>query len=369
MAAPGNGGAVVRIRGVSHAFGAGDAAKAVLTDIDLDLAPGQIVVMTGPSGSGKTTLLTLIGALRSVQHGSLQVMGTELNGLDAAERVGVRRSIGFIFQAHNLFDSLTARQNVMLALDLYAHDRATRRARADGILGVLGLAHRAGHKPAALSGGQRQRVAIARALVNEPKLILADEPTAALDRDASRDVTEILQRLASRHGAAVVLVTHDNRILDVADRIVNLVDGQIVSDVHVHEIAAICEFLARCPVFSGLMPATLSDIAGSMAGERHGAGTAVIRQGAVGDKFYLIRSGRVSVLRDGAAGRAEVTTLGEGDFFGERALVTGEPRNATIVATEPVELYTLGKDAFRAALDSSPTFKEELLKVFFNRSR
>jgi len=362
-------GAVVRIRGLAHAFGAGDAAKAVLADIDLDLAPGQIAVMTGPSGSGKTTLLTLIGALRSMQQGSLQVLGIELNGLDPAERVGVRRSIGFIFQAHNLFDSLTARQNVQLALDLHVHDRAKRRERADGILGVLGLSDRADHKPAALSGGQRQRVAIARALVNEPRLILADEPTAALDRDASRDVVLILQRLASRTGAAVVLVTHDNRILDVADRIVNLVDGRIVSDVHVREVAAVCEFLSRCPVFSGLMPATLSDIAGKMARERHEVGTAVIRQGAAGDKFYLIRSGRVSVRAEGEAGRAEVATLGEGEFFGERALVTGEPRNATVVAAEPVELYALGKEDFRAALDASPTFKEELLKVFFNRSR
>jgi len=368
MAVPGNG-PVVRIRGLAHAFGAGDAAKVVLADIDLDVAPGQIAVMTGPSGSGKTTLLTLIGALRSVQQGSVQVLGTELNGLGPAERVGVRRSIGFIFQAHNLFDSLTARQNVLLALDLSDHDRATRRERADGILGVLGLAHRADHKPAALSIGQRQRVAIARALVNEPTLILADEPTAALDKDASRDVVEILRRLASERPAAVVLVTHDNRILDVADRIVNLVDGRIVSDVDVREIAVICEFLARCPVFSGLMPATLSDVAGTMARERHEAGTAVISQGAVGDKFYLIRSGRVSVLAAGAAGRTEVATLGEGEFFGERALVTGEPRNATVVAAEPVELYTLGKEAFRAALDSSPTFREELLKVFFNRSR
>jgi putative ABC transport system ATP-binding protein len=362
-------GALVRIRGLAHAFGTGDAAKTVLADIDLDLTPGQIVIMTGPSGSGKTTLLTLIGALRSVQQGSLRVMGTELNGLGPAERVGVRRSIGFIFQAHNLFDALTAWQNVLLALDLFEHDRATRRARADEILGLLGLAQSADHKPAALSGGQRQRVAIARALVNEPRLILADEPTAALDWDASRDVIEILQNRASARGAAIVLVTHDNRILDVADRIVNLVDGRIVSDVHAREAAVICEFLARCPVFSGLMPATLSDIAGKMGRERHDAGAAMIRQGAAGDKFYLIRSGRVSVRQESGAGRAELATLGEGEFFGERALVTGEPRNATVVAAGPVELYTLGKEEFRAALDASPTFKEELLKVFFNRTR
>jgi putative ABC transport system ATP-binding protein len=368
MDAPADG-AVVRIRGLTHSFGAREAAKAVLVDVDLDLAPGQIVVMTGPSGSGKTTLLTLIGALRSVQEGSLRVMETELKGLSPARLVDVRRSIGFIFQTHNLFESLSARQNVLLALDLHELDRATRRERADEILGVLGLGHRLDYKPSALSGGQRQRVAIARALVNRPMLILADEPTAALDRDASRDVVEILQRLASRDRAAVVLVTHDNRILDVADRIVSVVDGRIVSDVHVHEAAAICEFLAKCPVFAGFMPATLSGIASKMASERYEAGATMIREGAAGDKFYLIRSGRATVLQDAGTLRTEVATLGEGEFFGERALLTGEPRNATVVAAGPIELYSLGKEDFRAALDASPTFKEELLKVFFSRFR
>jgi putative ABC transport system ATP-binding protein len=359
----------VRIQGLAHSFGAGSAAKAVLANVDLELARGQIAVMTGPSGSGKTTLLTVMGALRSVQEGSVRVLGTELKGLSARGRVDVRRSIGFIFQAHNLFESLTARQNVLLALDLHPHERATRRERADGMLELVGLGHRVDHKPNALSGGQRQRVAIARALINRPKLILADEPTAALDRESSRDVVRLLQTLAKDEGATVVLVTHDNRILDVADRIVNLVDGHLVSDVVVGEAAAICEFLTKCPVFAGLTPSALSDVAGKMGRERHEAGATLIRQGEAGDKFYVIRAGRVTVHRDNGSAPTLVATMGEGEFFGELALVTGEPRNATVVAAEPVELYTLGKEDFRTAMEARATFKEELLRVFFQRSR
>ncbi|MGF1569070.1 MAG: ATP-binding cassette domain-containing protein [Nodosilinea sp.] len=219
----------VQVTNLNYFFGKGDLRKQVLYDINLTLSPGQIVIMTGPSGSGKTTLLTLIGALRSASEGNLQVLGQELVGLGNRQLVEVRRNIGFIFQAHNLFESLTAAQNVEMAVELTGHFRE-KRQRAETILDKLGLADRADYRPGSLSGGQKQRVAIARALVNQPRLILADEPTAALDKQSGRDVVTIMQELAQTQSCTILMVTHDNRILDVADRIINLVDGRLESD-------------------------------------------------------------------------------------------------------------------------------------------
>ena len=219
----------VQIRNLNYYFGRGDLRKQVLCDVNLDLPRGQIVIMTGPSGSGKTTLLTLIGALRSAYEGSLQVLGQELVGLHNRKLVGVRRNIGFIFQAHNLFESLTASQNVEMAVELKRQFQ-TKRSQATSILEQVGLSDRVDYKPEALSGGQKQRVAIARALVNQPALILADEPTAALDKKSGRDVVTLMQQLAREQNRTILMVTHDNRILDVADRIINLVDGYLESD-------------------------------------------------------------------------------------------------------------------------------------------
>jgi len=219
----------VQVKNLDFYFGRGDLCKQVLYDINLILPPGQIVIMTGPSGSGKTTLLTLIGALRSIHAGSLQVLGQELVGLSNRSLVSVRRNIGFIFQAHNLFESLTAAQNVEMAVELTGKFR-NKRTQAVDILSKVGLADRVDYKPQSLSGGQKQRVAVARALVNQPQLILADEPTAALDKKSGRDVVALMQRLAKEEGRTILMVTHDNRILDMADRIINLVDGRLESD-------------------------------------------------------------------------------------------------------------------------------------------
>ncbi|MFN6167589.1 MAG: ATP-binding cassette domain-containing protein [Pseudanabaena sp.] len=224
--------ASIQIRNLNFHYGEGDLFKQVLFDINLDVYPGQIVILTGPSGSGKTTLLTLIGALRTIQDGSLKVLGQELRSLHPKKLVQIRKNIGFIFQAHNLFHSLTARQNVMMSTDLYPNDfhNVAPASRAAEILGQLGLAERVDYKPHALSGGPKQRVAIARALVNRPKLILADEPTAALDKKSGRDVVTLMQKMAKEENITILMVTHDNRILDVADRIINLVDGNLESD-------------------------------------------------------------------------------------------------------------------------------------------
>lgn len=220
---------VVTVQGLNFHFGRGDLRKQVLFDINLRLPRGQIVIMTGPSGSGKTTLLTLIGALRSIHQGSLQVLGNELAGLGQRQLVEIRRNIGFIFQAHNLFESLTAAQNVEMAVELTGRF-TNKRQQATDILEKVGLGDRVDYKPKFLSGGQKQRVAIARALVNQPQLILADEPTAALDKKSGRDVVTLMQILAKEEGRTILMVTHDNRILDVADRIINLVDGRLETD-------------------------------------------------------------------------------------------------------------------------------------------
>lgn len=220
---------VITIQSLNHYFGQGSLRKQVLFDVNLDFNPGEIVIMSGPSGSGKTTLLTLIGGLRSAQEGSLKVLDYELYDASKKELVQVRRQIGYIFQAHNLLRFLTAQQNVQMSVEL--HENVTKRAaisKSAAILKAVGLEHRADYYPENLSGGQKQRVAIARALVSRPKLVLADEPTAALDSKSGRDVVELMQRLAKKQRCAVLMVTHDNRILDVADRIIYMEDGHLV---------------------------------------------------------------------------------------------------------------------------------------------
>jgi putative ABC transport system ATP-binding protein len=159
----------------------------------------------------------------------LNVLGQEVVGLHDADLVKFRRNIGFIFQSHNLFESLTACQNVEMAIELW-HTRSEKRQRAIEILTQVGLSHRIDYKPKSLSGGQNQRVAIARALVNQPALILADEPTAALDKQSGREVVLLMQKLAREQGRTILMVTHDNRILDVVDRIISMVDGRLESD-------------------------------------------------------------------------------------------------------------------------------------------
>lgn len=359
----------VAIRNLNHVYGTGELRKQVLFENELDLARGEIVIMTGPSGSGKTTLLTLIGALRTVQEGSVRILGRELWGLNSKQLEDVRRNIGFIFQAHNLFGSLTAVQNVRMALELKHTDRAMMNSRAEAMLTAVGLGHRLNYKPGRLSGGQRQRVAIARALVHEPQVILADEPTAALDKQSGRDVVNLLRKHAKERGTTILIVTHDNRILDVADRIVNMVDGRIVSDVVISESTAICEFLRRVPLFSGLLPNTLTELADKMSLEEFPAGETIIRQGDPGDKFYLIRRGEAEVLVRQEGKDQPVATLDEGRFFGEQALLTGEPRNASVRAKTELELCTLANEEFQHVLKSSATFQEELRKVLFERQK
>jgi putative ABC transport system ATP-binding protein len=221
---------LIAVEAVSHFFGSDALRKQVLYDVTTSIHPGEIVIMTGPSGSGKTTLLTLMGGLRSTQQGSLRIFGQELRGAGKRQLVGLRKNIGYIFQAHNLLDSITARQNVEMSLRLHrSYPPAEARRRAVETLSSVGLGEKTESYPDELSGGQKQRVAIARALAGDPRIVLADEPTASLDRESGRDVVEMMQHLARRKGCAVLLVTHDNRILDIADRIIHMEDGRLQS--------------------------------------------------------------------------------------------------------------------------------------------
>lgn len=224
---------VVDARGLNHWFGSGDMKKQALFDVKLTLKRGSFTVLMGPSGSGKTTVLTLVGCLRAVQDGSVRLLDQELNGTGEAALVALRRRLGFIFQAHNLHESLTAAQNVMMGVQVHGDvpDHTAEQA-AIHALGLVGLSDRTSYLPANLSGGQKQRVAVARALVAGPALVLADEPTAALDKDSAADVVDLLKRMGQARGTTTLLVTHDNRILDRADRILTLEDGRIV---HVDE--------------------------------------------------------------------------------------------------------------------------------------
>jgi putative ABC transport system ATP-binding protein len=354
---------VLRVEGLNHYYGEGDARNQVLFNNHIEIPGGQLVVMTGPSGAGKTTLLSLIGALRSVQEGRIEVLGRDLSGLGARDLVEVRRDIGFIFQLHNLFDALSAYENVKMAAQLADAPAAEIWRRGASILQRLGLGHRIGYKPRFLSGGERQRVAIGRALVNRPRLILADEPTAALDRDATMNVIRLLKQTTVEDGAAVMMVTHDHRIIDSADRLVHMVDGRIMSDVILHDALRICEFLRRIDAFKTLTPSQLTDVAEKMSKRRYAASETIIRRGDLGNEFFLISEGEVEVIRDDQ----EVARLGPGDFFGEVALISGEPRNATVVAQNAVDTYVLGKTDFEAALGASQSFRDELYRIYFMR--
>jgi putative ABC transport system ATP-binding protein len=353
----------INAKNVSHFYGEGETKKQVLFDNVLRVRRGEIVIMTGPSGSGKTTLLTLIGTLRSVQQGSLKVLGEELRGIAPEATTELRKKIGFIFQAHNLFESLTAAQNVGMSTELQGVDPKTARPRIEATLKRLGLGHRINYKPKSLSGGQKQRVAIARGIIHQPRLILADEPTAALDAESGREVVTIFQEMARNQGCTIVIVTHDNRILDVADRIVSMVDGYIRSDVLVKRNATMCRILNEFAIFRSLTPPAISEVADKMDLRKYSAGEEIIRQGDTGQDFFVIGKGEVDIEIDGKW----VNTLGKGAFFGEVSLIKQQPRNATVRAKTDVACFILTKEEFQSVIDSSTSFEQALRRALFSR--
>lgn len=219
---------VIDVQNLSFSFGSGALVQPVLKGITISILQGEIVLITGPSGSGKTTFLTVIGGLRQAFNGSVFVLGQQFIHSTEPVRVKVRQQIGFIFQQHNLLKSLTALQNVCMTLEMNNQlTEQQRQDRAVAMLTAVGLEDRIHYKPDQLSGGQRQRVSIARALVGQPKIVLADEPTASLDKQSGYEAVSILKKLAKESQTTILLVTHDYRILDVADRILELEDGMI----------------------------------------------------------------------------------------------------------------------------------------------
>lgn len=454
MSVPPAGQPILRVRGVNHFYPAGKGREPtqVLFDNNLEVMPGELVIISGPSGCGKTTLLTLIGGLRTLQQGQVEIWDgalgryRTLHGLDETGLIAVRQLIGFIFQRHNLLDSLGALQNVRMAQQLRAIGGDAER-RAMALLRLLRLQdppigdprnpkysrdiallrrHRLKHlpriyssRPAQMSGGQRQRVAIARALINEPRLILADEPTAALDERSGRRVVTLLQKMAAGYtvrdgatdaaqavqmfgkpvswlgrpattGTTSLIVTHDSRIMNTAHRIVEMERGRITRNVVVAERMFIYDGLRWSGAFAALLPKDQFDLADAMAigldpvfparpehfSRRpndpqnnhplvfHRAGEVLFHQGDSGDRFYLIRRGKVEVIQDGA----RVAILDAGRVVGDQALVNEAPRNATVRVLEDMEAYTIGRDRFQQIRVVSKPFIDRIVAVFAGQS-
>ncbi len=353
----------INVEALDHFYGA-ERTNQVLFDNHLKIGKGEIVILKGPSGSGKTTLLTLIGTLRNVKHGSLKILGQELNGISTAETNKLRKKIGFIFQAHNLFESLTATQNVRMATELVGMNSKEADRRILHVLQHLGLEDRLNHKPGSLSGGQKQRVAIARGIIHEPPLLLADEPTAALDAGSCDKVMELFLDLAKNKGKTIVIVTHDEKIMQIADRFIRMEYGRIIWNVLARENLSICSILSQFPVFEKLAAPTLNEIATKLNFRRYHHGEVVIRQGDIGKEFFLIGRGSVDIEIDGQV----VNRLQQGEFFGEVALVEeiDTPRNATVRAVGDTCCFIVNKTEFQQAVGHQK-FLDRIAEVIRNR--
>jgi len=238
--------AAIAVRQLTKKYDEGESGTLALRGIDLDVHPGELLMLVGPSGSGKTTLLSIMGCILTASSGSVRIAGREVVGLNEKQLPALRlEHIGFVFQGFNLFPTLTAGENVELMLDLKGVSAARAKSRAQELLAQVGLGQKYASFPADLSGGQKQRVAIARALAGDPGIILADEPTAALDSQTGRTVMEMMSDLAHKRGRAVVIVTHDSRVLGFADRIVKIEDGAVAQLDNVPAVHP--ELLAQIP--------------------------------------------------------------------------------------------------------------------------
>ena len=341
--------ALVAIENLCHSYQDADQQKQVLFDINLSIYGGTNVFLTGYSGSGKTTLISLIGCLRGVQSGSLKLLGQELNGASESQLMRMRRRIGYVFQHFNLLDFMSIRQNVQQTLELQSDFsvRAAKR-RAEEMLDMVGLGDRCNAYPKELSGGQKQRVAIARALAHKPKLVLADEPTAALDTATGREVTNLFQSMAQQQNCAVLVVTHNRRVLDVADEIIHMEDGKLGT--------AIGEQLSL--VFPTLSDGELTALTRETQQRTYYPGDAIIHQGEKASEFFLLLQGELEVVEELTDGRER--TLGQinkrGTYFGEMALLEdGARRMATIrvVGDKEAAILVIHKETFDKMTESS----------------
>lgn len=347
----------IHAEAVSYWYGEGETRTQVLFDNTIEIGRGEVVIMTGPSGSGKTTLLTLIGALRRMQQGRLEVLDRDLTALDERGAVQLRKNIGFIFQSHNLFSSLTAIENVRMATALGGGTVREMNGRSTRLLEELGLGERLDHLPSQLSGGQRQRVAIARALVNAPALVLADEPTAALDAESGQIVLALLRRLADGiERTTVLIVTHDQRVIDHADRVVNMMGGRILTNSLTRMAVRITRALAQSEVLKGLAEATLTKIASVMTVEARQKGETIVREGEPGDRYYLIGSGVAEVSKVGVY--QDELYFGEG--FGRITSFSGRLIEQTVRAKTDLELYVISEPDLRRVLETDKSFESRV---------
>ncbi len=221
----------IEVRQLTKTYAEGNTGTLALRGVDLDVHPGELLMLMGPSGSGKTTLLSIMGCILTASSGSVRIAGKEITQMGEKQLPAIRlEHIGFVFQGFNLFPTLSAGENVELMLDLKGVAAKSAKKRAAELLDQVGLGGKYGSFPSDLSGGQKQRIAIARALAGDPEIILADEPTAALDSHTGKNVMEMMSELAHKRGRAVVIVTHDSRVLGFADRIVKIEDGAIAGN-------------------------------------------------------------------------------------------------------------------------------------------
>ncbi len=354
---------LVEAKEIRHSYQAGTGDVEVLHGINLAIHEGTNVFMTGFSGSGKTTLVSLIGCLRSVQQGSLKLLGEEMNSAGAKQLCLMRRRIGYVFQHFNLLEFMTIRQNVQQTLRLQI-DYSAKKAcyLSEEILDRVGLGDRVNAYPCELSGGQKQRVAIARALVHRPRLVLADEPTAALDSITGREVITLFQRLAKEQNSAALIVTHNTRILDSADEIIQMEDGRLGGAIREQLTMAL-------PTLSDL---ELESIAELSAIQSYKPGELIIRQGDKAEEFYILIKGEVEIVHTSPSSGEQLHIAylkNRGTYFGEAALLQENTlRTASVQAygSGEVSVLAIGQETFLDMVGESKQtraiIKDEMLQ-------
>lgn len=352
---------IVSIQNLNYFFGEDELRKQILFDINLEIKAKEFVILTGPSGSGKSTLLSLIGCLRSVQEGNITILGQELIGATKEKLVQMRRNFGYVTQSSNLLDFLTVEQNIQMSLELHSNfSPKEARSKIEAILESIGLREKINAYPSNLSGGQKQRVAIASALVSCPSLVLADEPTAALDRTSGRNVVALMQRLAKEQNSAVLMVTHDNRILDLADRIINVEDGKLGLALHQELSLALPGFNEAALTQTVNQPTVLT----------YQSEEVIVQQGDPANKFYILLEGEVNIMQEFADQPPRlINHLKRGDYFGEVGLLQGGKRTATVrVAKDSeVKVMVVEEEMFQNFLSSSDLTNSDVVRRVHQR--
>lgn len=352
---------IVSIQNLNYFFGEDELRKQILFDINLEIKAKEFVILTGPSGSGKSTLLSLIGCLRSVQEGSITILEQELNGATKEKLVQMRRNFGYVTQSSSLLDFLTVEQNIQMSLELHSNfSPKEARSKIEAILESIGLREKINAYPSNLSGGQKQRVAIASALVSCPSLVLADEPTAALDRTSGRNVVALMQRLAKEQNSAVLMVTHDNRILDLADRIINVEDGKLGLALHQELSLALPGFNESALMQTVNQPTVLT----------YQSEEVIVQQGDPANKFYILLEGEVNIMQESADQPPRlINHLKRGDYFGEVGLLQGGKRTATVrvVKDSEVKVMVIEEEMFQNFLSSSDLTNSDVVRRVHQR--